>query len=92
MVEVFFLLLRYSHGIWCYIRPDFVGLFSLINQRSNLDWGTPKSRWGTLNFGGGTLNLDGGTRPPRPPYNSSSGYSVSESGVRLILAAYSLSR
>ena len=33
-------------GIWCCIRPDFVGLFPLINQRSNLD--------------GGRLNLDGG--------------------------------
>ena len=57
---MFFLLNHYSRGIWCYIRPDFVGLFPLINQRSNLDGGTPKSRWGTL-------KLDGGTRPPRFP-------------------------
>ena len=28
---------------------------------------------GTLNLDGGTLNLDGGTRPPRPPYNLSTG-------------------
>ena len=48
-VEVFFLLNHFSRGIWCYIRPDFVGLFPLIIQRSNLIGGTPKSRWGDVN-------------------------------------------
>ena len=36
-----------------YILPEFVGLFRLIIQRSNLDGGH-------LNLDGGKLNLDGG--------------------------------
>ena len=28
--EVFFLLNHYSRGIWCYIRPNFVGLFTFL--------------------------------------------------------------
>ena len=64
-------------GIWCCIRPDFVGLFPLINQRSNLDGGRLNlDGGGTLNLDGGTLKLDGGTRPPRPTYNLSTGYSL----------------
>ena len=41
--------------------------------RLNLDEGTLNLDGGTLNLDGGTLNLDGGTRPPRPPYNLSTG-------------------
>ena len=64
-----FLLNRYFRGIWCCIRRDFVGLFPLINQLSNLDGGR-------LNLDKGTLKLDGGTRPPppSPPYNLNTGY------------------
>ena len=36
-VEVFLLLNHFSRGIWCYIQSEFVGLFPLIIQRSNLD-------------------------------------------------------
>ena len=76
--EVCLLLNHCSRGIWCYIRPYFVGLFPLINQRSNLDGGTPKSQWGgRLNLVGGTVKLDGRTRPPRPPYNLSTEYTHS---------------
>ena len=64
--EVFFLLNHYSRGIWCHIRPDFVSLFPLINQRLNLDGGR-------LNLNGGTLNLElgrsssmGDASPPSP--------------------------
>ena len=37
--EVYFLLHHYSRGIWCCIRPNFVRLFPIINQRSNPDGG-----------------------------------------------------
>ena len=69
-VEVLLLRNQFFPAIWYYIRPEFVGLFFLIIQRSNLDGGTPKSRWGTLNLNEGTLTLDGGTHVPlRPLYN-----------------------
>ena len=94
--EVFFLLNHYSRGIWCYIRPDFVGLFPLIKQRSNLDGGTPKSRWGTLNLDGGTLKLDGGTRPPYnlstdlipPSISELENCGLVESSTEVVLAGY----
>ena len=53
---MFFLLNHFSREIWCYIRPDFVGLFPLIIQRSNLDGGTPKSRWGDAQSRWGNAN------------------------------------
>ena len=63
-VEVFLLLNHFSRGIWCYIRPQFVGSaqISMVGHL-NLDGGT-------LNLDGGTLTLDGGTRTP---YNLSNG-------------------
>ena len=63
----------YSHGIWFYIWPDFVRLFPLIYQRSNLDGGTFKSQLGDAQSRWGTLNLDGGKRSP---YNSSTVYNI----------------
>ena len=42
-------------------------IFPLMNQRSNLDGGTPKSRWGDA-------QSRSRTRPPRPPYNLSTGF------------------
>ena len=48
-VEVFLLLNHFSRGLWCYIRPELVSLFPLVNERSNLDGRTPKSRWGDAN-------------------------------------------
>ena len=38
--EVFLFLNHFFRGIWCFIRPEFVNLFPLIIQRSNLDGGT----------------------------------------------------
>ena len=42
--KVFFLLHYYFRGIWCCIRPNFMGLCPLINQRSNPDGGTRPPR------------------------------------------------
>ena len=64
MVEVFLLLNRFSRGNWCYIQQEFVGLFPLIIQRSNLDGEM-------LNLDGRMLTLDGVRVPPSPPYNLS---------------------
>ena len=63
-------------GSWCYIRPDFEGLFPLINQRSNLDGGTPKSRWGDAQSRWGTLHQSRDAPPPHPPYNLSTDYNT----------------
>ena len=70
-VEVFLFRNHFSPGIWYYTRPEFVGLFRLIIQGSNLDGGHKNLDRGTLNLNEGTLTLDGGARPP---YNLSTVY------------------